>query len=143
MWLIKIFIIALFALFLRLLVGTTFFTYLGYFSVWGSNLLFFFEALVFIDLVYSLDSYLDECAQQNNKIYVLKAIISITVLIAAAFLCFLSFHQNNYIVCWANAGLLAIFFILAVLRIFPGNSILVASVISLCLNILGFYIPND
>lgn len=141
-WIIKFLIALLASLVFRMLVATAFFEYLGYFSIWGSNLLFVFEAIVFVDLVYSLDAYLDECAQSNNKVYILKAIISITVLIAAAFICFLSFKHNNIYVCWVNAGCLALFFIMAVLRLFQGNSILVAALIGLCINILGFYVEE-
>lgn len=130
-------------LFLRLMVGSQFFEYLGYFSVWASNLLYLFIAIVFVDLVYVFDGYLDECALQNKKIYILKAIISITVLIAASFICFLSFYHNPAYVCWTNAICLVVFLILALLRIFPGNSILVSALISLCINITGYYIKGE
>jgi hypothetical protein len=143
MWIIKLFVAAFWAIMLRLMVGTAFFHYLDYFSIWGSNLLFLFEAIVFIDLVYALDNSLDKCAQQNSKIYILKAIISITLLIASAFICFISFKHNNLVVCWINAAFLILFFILAILRVFPGNSILIVGLVSLCTNFLGFYIEID
>lgn len=126
----------------RLLVATSFFQYLSYFSIWGANFLYLFEAVVFVDLVYALDGAIDQCAKENPKIYILKAIISSTVLIAASFVCFLSFKYNPQWLCWINAGSLILFVILAVLRLFSENSILVAASVSLCLNILGFYIEE-
>jgi purine-cytosine permease-like protein len=62
-WIIKVIIAALLALFLRFTVGTTFFQYLEYISVWSANLLYLFIAIVFVDLAYAFDAYLDECAQ--------------------------------------------------------------------------------
>ena len=143
LWAIKILIAALVCLFLRLMVGSQFFQYLGYFSVWAANLIYLFIAIVFVDLVYVFDAYLDECALQNKKTYILKAIVSITVLIAASFICFLSFSHNPAYVCWTNAICLVAFLILALLRIFPGNSILVSALISLCVNITGYYIKGE
>jgi hypothetical protein len=143
LWLVKLLVAAFWAIMIRLLIGTASFRYLDYFSIWGSNLLFLFEAIVFVDLVYALDINLDKCAQQNSKIYILKAIISITLLIASAFICFISFKHNNQVVCWINAVSIIIFFIVAILRVFPGNSILVVGSISLCINVLGFYIEID
>jgi hypothetical protein len=140
MWLIKIVIIAIVALVYRLLVATAFFEYLGYFTIWGANLLYIFEAIVFVDLVYALDGRLDECAKENGKFYILKAIISISVVLAASFLCFVGFMHNPLWVCWANAICLVVFVILALLRLFQGNSIFVAASVCLCLNILGFYL---
>jgi hypothetical protein len=54
----------------------------------------------------------------------------------------MSFSHNELWICWANAATLAIFVILALVRIFPGNSILVASSVGLCMNILGYYVHN-
>lgn len=59
----KILVAALMSLVLRLIVGTSFFDYLMVFSEWGANLLYLFIAIVFVDLVYAFDNYLDECAQ--------------------------------------------------------------------------------
>ena len=63
-------------------------------------------------------------------------------MLTSSFVCFMSFKYNPIYVCITNAILYALFIILAILRIFVGNSIFVASSISLCLNIIGFYI-ND
>jgi hypothetical protein len=63
LWIIKIMVAALISLVLRLIVATTFFQYLIVFSEWGANLLYLFIAIVFVDLVYAFDNYLDECAQ--------------------------------------------------------------------------------
>jgi hypothetical protein len=62
---------------------------------------------------------------------------------AASFLCFLSFKHNPPWVCWTNAACLLVFLLLALLRVFTGNSIMVAASIGLCLNILGFYLEED
>lgn len=59
LWIIKIIIAALVALILRLVVGTGFFEYLMIFSEWGATLLYLFIAIVFVDLVYAFDIYLD------------------------------------------------------------------------------------
>lgn len=133
-------IAALISLILRLLVATAFFDYLIIFSEWGANLLYLFIAIVFVDLVYAFDAYLDECAQENNKVYILKAIVSITLILISSFLCFLSFKHNPLYVSWVNVILLVVSLIIALLRIFPGNSILVSALISLCVCIIGFYI---
>lgn len=143
LWIVKVLAVALLALLLRLVVGTGFFQYLTYFSIWGANLLYLFEAIVFVDLVYALDNSIDECAKENRKLYVLKAIVSISILIAASFLCFLSFQTNPTWICWTNAACLFVFLVIALLRIFPGNSILVAASVGLCINILGFYLQTD
>lgn len=104
---------------------------------------YLFVAIVFVDLAYAFDGYLDECAHENGKIYILKAIISITLLLTSSFICFLSFKHNDIVVCWVNAASLLVFVIFALLRLFPGNSILVAGTISLCINIIGFYIESE
>jgi hypothetical protein len=143
LWFFKLMVIALIALFLRLAVGTTFFVYLEYFSVWGANLLYLFIAIVFVDLSYAFDGYLDECAQENHKVYILKAILSITLLLTASFICFISFKHNPLYVSLINAIFIGIFLLLALLRVFPGNSILVSAIISLSVNIIGFYIKGD
>jgi Serine incorporator (Serinc) len=142
LWIIKILVAALISLFLRFMVGTTFFQYIEYLSVWTANVFYLFVAIVFVDLAYAFDGYLDECAQENGKIYILKAIISITLLLTSSFICFLSFKHNDIVVCWVNAASLLVFLIFALLRLFPGNSILVAGLISLCINIIGFYIES-
>lgn len=95
---------------------------------------------MFVDLVYALDGRFDECAKDNNKFYIFKAIISISVLVAASFVCFISFKHNPTWVCITNAVLLGVFVVLALLRVFQGNSIFVAASIGLFLNVLGFYI---
>lgn len=107
-----------------------------------ANFLYVFEALVFVDLVYALDNSMDECAKENQKFYIFKAIVSITILLLASFICFMSFSHNQLWICWTNAVALVIFVILALIRIFPGNSILVASSVALCMNILGFYVQD-
>ena len=135
-WLIKLLI-------LRLSVNTTFFKYLQYFSIWDANFLYVLESIVFVDLVYVVDKAFDECAKQNNKIYILKAIISISVYITASFICFVSFQHNQTYVSVINAVFLAIFLVLAFIRTFEGNSILVAGMIGLNMNILGFYVQDD
>lgn len=143
LWIIKIIVAALTSLILRLVVGTTFFEYLMIISEWGANLLYLFIAIVFVDLVYAFDAYLDECAQENSKVYILKAIISITLILTASFMSFLSFKHNPLFVSWINVIFLAVFLIVALLRIFPSNSILVAALISVCTHIIGFYIEGD
>jgi L-asparagine transporter-like permease len=143
LWIIKIMVGALISLVLRLVVGSTFFDYLMVFSEWGANLLYLFIAIVFVDLAYAFDNYLDECAQENSKVYILKAIISITLILAASFMSFLSFKHNPLYVSWINVVLLGVFLIIALLRIFPGNSILVSALISVCIHIIGFYINED
>lgn len=55
----------------------------------------------------------------------------------------MSFSHNALWICWVNAITLGIFVILALVRVFPGNSILVASAISLCMNVLGYYIQDS
>lgn len=142
LWIIKILVAALISLFLRFMVGTAFFLYIEYLSVWTANVFYLFIAIVFVDLAYAFDAYLDECAQENGKIYILKAIISITLLLTSSFICFLSFKYNDIVVCWVNAASLLVFVIFALLRLFPGNSILVSGLISLCINIIGFYIES-
>ena len=143
LWIIKILVAALISLFLRFMVGTAFFQYIEYLSVWTANVFYLFIAIVFVDLAYAFDGYLDECAQENGKIYILKAIISITLLLTSSFICFLSFKHNDIVVCWVNAACLLVFLIFALLRLFPGNSILVSGLISLCINIIGFYIESE
>lgn len=143
LWIIKILIAALLGLVLRLLVATTFFQYLMVFSEWGANLLYLFIAIVFVDLVYAFDNYLDECAQENSKLYILKAIISITLILSAGFMSFLSFKHNPLFVSWTNVVLLVVFLIISLLRIFPANSILVSSLISVCIGVIGFYVGGD
>ena len=108
-----------------------------------ANLLYVFEAIVFVDLVYALDNTIDECAKENSKFYIFKAIVSVTILLLASFICFMSFSHNALWICWSNAITLVIFVISALVRIFPGNSILVASSISLCMNVLGYYIQDS
>ena len=97
---------------------------------------------MFIDLIYSFDRFIDEKALENNKLYILKAILSITILLTASFICFVSFKHNPPYICIVNAILLGLFIIFAILRIFTGNSILVASTVGLCNNIIGFYIED-
>jgi predicted signal transduction protein with EAL and GGDEF domain len=142
LWIIKVMVAALVCLVLRLLVGTAFFECLMAVSEWGANLLYLFIAIVFVDLVYAFDAYLDECAVENSKVYILKAILSITLILTAAFLAFLSFQHTPPFVSWVNVVLMALFLAVALLRVFPGNSILVAALMSVCIFVIGFYIEG-
>jgi len=62
------------------------------------------------------------------------------MILLATYVCYLSFKYNEFYVCLTNAIAIILFLLLAVLRIFPGNSIFIASIISLCANVLGYYI---
>ena len=104
---------------LRLVVATSFFEYLTYFSIWGANFLYLLQVIVFVDLAYALNITMDEAAKNNSRFHILKAIISISFLIAASFLCFIGFKYNPLWVSWVNAISLVVFLIVALLRVFP------------------------
>jgi hypothetical protein len=125
---------------LALLASTGLVTFLSYVSVWIVNLVYLFEALVYVDLVYALDRTFDEKAKENNKIYIVKATFTIIAFLAAGCLCFFSFQYNPVWISWTNIGVFAVFLIIALLRIFPENSLMVANMVALCLTVLSFYV---
>jgi len=119
MWIIKVLIGCLAAFFLRLFVSSGFFDLISYASACVANLVYIFIALVFIDLVFTLNFSLDQRAKEDQKYHILKAVIAVTLLIGAIIMCYYSFYQNPIWVSWANIACLVIFLLIAVLRIFP------------------------
>lgn len=142
-WIIKIMVAGLIALILRLIVSTVLFEYMSYLSVWSGHLLYLFFGMVFIDLVYTLDSSIDQYAKHNHKGYILKAIMTVILFLASMFMCFVSFKYNEYWISWVNVGCLLVFVLVAFLRVFSENSVFVALSVGLCLSAISFLINFD
>lgn len=99
--------------------------------------------MVFIDLVYSLDQILNEWAERNPKVYILKAVMSIITIASAVIICFLSFNYVPLYVFIINTVCLALFFVVTMLRIFASNSLLVYGLIMLYINAVCFYLETS
>ena len=143
MWIVKIIIALAFAFVLRMMVNTGFFELVSYVSVWLANWVYVFEALVFVDLVFAFNITLDEMAKTNGKIYGVKAVLSALVILGEIILCYYSFYHNQLWVSWVNVGCVVGFLVLAVLRLFEENSILVGSFVGLGMVVVSFYIHGE
>ena len=99
--------------------------------------------MVLVDLIFAINFSLDEWAKTNQKIYGVKAVLVAFVIVGSIILCYYSFKHNALWISWVNVGYLVIFLLLAVLRLFDDNSILVASMISFSMIVISFYIHSS
>ena len=93
-WLIKVAILGLFVFLWRLLVSTRLFDWLCVGSVWLSSVVYLFEGLVLIDLVYAFDWTFDEHSKDNSKCHIFKVVLTLLSLAGAGVLSYLSFVHN-------------------------------------------------
>ena len=96
--------------------------------------------MLLIDLFFAVNRKIDTMANSNQKYYLVKAALSIAVLAAAIFVCVTEWKDEPHWVRWANSGLLLLCLILALLRLFPRNSIMVACLVSCLLNFTSLYL---
>lgn len=118
MWIIKAAIGCLVSFILRLLVSSGFFDLMSYVSVWIGNWVYIFIALVFIDLVFTLNISLDEKAKEDKKYHILQAVLAVLMLLGAIILCYFSFYNNLIWVSWVNVACIVVFLAVAALRVF-------------------------
>ena len=104
-------------------------------------LLFLFGGMVFVDLLYAVDLELDALATRNNKLYLVRVGMTVLGLLWAVWLCVYGWGLPSWTY-WTNSGLLLLFLVMGLLRIFQGNSILIATLVSVMLSFTAFYLPN-
>ena len=107
------------AIILRSLAPSDFLNAISFGSVLTANLLYFFIALAYVDFVFSLNMNFEDRAKDNQKFHILKAIATSFFFIGSIVLLYFSFYRNPVWVSWVNLSSLAIFLIIAILRLLP------------------------